>query len=119
MRTLTNVPTSFVVPVYPPARLGDVDGDGRVEPTEFAACEACAGAAFSAACAIHDIDGNCTVDAVDVAAMRARLCDLDASGTVGAPDLAILLGNWGGAAYDLTGDGTVGAADLALLLSQW
>jgi hypothetical protein len=119
MRTFTNVPTSFVVPVYPPACLGDVDGDGRVEPAEFAACESCAGAAFSAACAIHDIDGNCTVDAVDVAAMRARLCDLDASGTVGAPDLAILLGNWGGAAYDLTGDGTVGAADLALLLSQW
>jgi hypothetical protein len=119
MRTLTNVPTSFVVPVYPPARLGDVDGDGRVEPTEFAACEACAGAAFSAACAIHDIDGNCTVDAVDVAGMRVRLCDLDASGTVGAPDLAILLGGWGGANGDLTGDGFVGPADLALLLSQW
>jgi hypothetical protein len=119
MRTLTNVPTAFVVPVYPPARLGDVDGDGRVSPSEMAACEACAGVAFTAACAIHDIDGNCIVDASDVAAMRVRLCDLDRNGTIGAPDLAILLGNWGGAAVDLTGDGTVGAADLALLLSQW
>ncbi len=119
VRTLTNVPTAFVVPVYPPERLGDVDGDGRVEPAEFAACESCAGAAFSAACAIHDIDGNCTVDASDVAAMRVRLCDLDRNGTVGAPDLAILLGNWGGANDDLTGDGVVGPADLALLLSQW
>ncbi len=118
-RTLTNVPTSFVVPVYPPARLGDVDGDGRVEPAELAACEACAGAAFSAACAIHDLDGNCTVDAADVAAMRVRMCDLDKNGAVGAPDLAMLLGAWGGSTYDLTGDGVVGAADLALLLSQW
>jgi hypothetical protein len=118
-RTLTNVPTDFVVPVYPPERLGDVDGDGRVEPAELAACEACAGAAFSAACAIHDLDGNCTVDAADVAAMRVRMCDLDGSGAVGAPDLAILLGAWSGATYDLTGDGVVGAADLALLLSQW
>jgi hypothetical protein len=51
--------------------------------------------------------------------MRVRMCDLDKNGAVGAPDLAMLLGAWGGSTYDLTGDGVVGAADLALLLSQW
>jgi len=46
--------------------------------------------------------------------------DLDGDGVVGAPDLAILLGNWGGAGTgDLDGDGVVGPADLAALLGAW
>jgi hypothetical protein len=46
--------------------------------------------------------------------------DLDGDGAVGAADLAILLGAWGGGGdADLDGDGTVGAADLAVLLGQW
>ena len=52
--------------------------------------------------------------------------DLDRDGTVGAADLAALLGSWGldaatsgHLAADLDGDGTVGAADLAVLLSRW
>lgn len=118
-RTLTNVPTSFVVPVYPPDRLGDADGDGRVSPSEMAACEACAELAFSAACAIYDIDGNCTIDGADVALMRVLLCDLDRSGGIDGSDLTILLAAWGGSTHDLTGDGVVGPADLLLLLSQW
>ena len=118
-RTLTNVPTTFVLPVYPPARLGDPDADGRVSPNELAACVACAGAAFSAACAIFDLDGDCTVDALDVAATGVRLCDLDRSGAVGEGDLSLLLAGWGGGARDLTGDGVVDSADLGVLLAHW
>ncbi|MDZ4755449.1 MAG: hypothetical protein SGJ09_09155 [Phycisphaerae bacterium] len=46
--------------------------------------------------------------------------DLDGDGMVGASDLAILLGNWGGTGVgDLDHDGVVGASDLGLLLSHW
>lgn len=45
--------------------------------------------------------------------------DLDGSGDVGAPDLALLLGAWGGSGADLSGDGLTGAADLAQLLGAW
>lgn len=48
--------------------------------------------------------------------------DLNNDGFVGAPDLALLLGDWGTCATlppDLDLDGTVGASDLALLLGQW
>jgi hypothetical protein len=46
--------------------------------------------------------------------------DLDHDGTVGAPDLALLLGAWGaGGPADLDGSGTVGSADLAILLGAW
>jgi hypothetical protein len=46
--------------------------------------------------------------------------DLDGDGTVGAADLTILLGSWGGTGVaDLDGDGIVGASDLTVLLSGW
>ncbi|MDZ4830340.1 MAG: PQQ-binding-like beta-propeller repeat protein [Phycisphaerae bacterium] len=49
--------------------------------------------------------------------------DLDCDGTVGASDLAILLGAWGrcgrSCSADLDDDGSVGASDLALLLGAW
>ncbi|MCH8852295.1 MAG: VCBS repeat-containing protein [Planctomycetes bacterium] len=48
--------------------------------------------------------------------------DFDGDGSVGAFDLALLLGSWGpcpGCPADLDGDGSVGAFDLALLLGSW
>ena len=48
--------------------------------------------------------------------------DLDGNGSVGASDLAILLGSWGpceGCAADFDGDGMVNAPDLAQLLGAW
>jgi len=47
--------------------------------------------------------------------------DLDGDGSVGAADLAILLGAWGtaGSAADLDGSGLVDAADLSQLLAAW
>ncbi len=51
--------------------------------------------------------------------------DLDGDGSVGAFDLAILLGSWGpcppkdDCPADLNGDGVVDAFDLAVLLGSW
>lgn len=46
--------------------------------------------------------------------------DLTGDGVVGAPDLAALLSNWGGAGTgDINGDGVVGAQDIAALLAAW
>ncbi|MBL9120589.1 MAG: hypothetical protein JNL80_11825 [Phycisphaerae bacterium] len=48
------------------------------------------------------------------------LGDFDGSGGISAPDIAILLGAWGGTgAADLDQNGTVGAPDLAILLGAW
>ncbi len=46
--------------------------------------------------------------------------DFDATGSVGAGDLAVLLAQWGSpGTADLDGSGLVGAADLAVLLAAW
>jgi hypothetical protein len=46
--------------------------------------------------------------------------DFDGDGAVGAADLALLLGNWGGSGNgDLDGSGAVDAADLSSLLGAW
>ncbi|MFO0828637.1 MAG: hypothetical protein U0572_10885 [Phycisphaerales bacterium] len=46
--------------------------------------------------------------------------DLNQNGSVGADDLAVLLGQWGGPGTgDLDGNGTVSSADLAILLGAW
>ena len=47
--------------------------------------------------------------------------DFNADGSVGAQDLAVLLGAWGtnDAAYDLNADGIIGAPDLAQMLGAW
>jgi hypothetical protein len=48
--------------------------------------------------------------------------DVDADGTVGAIDLAILLGQWGqgsNSGCDFDGNGSVGPEDLAILLGAW
>ncbi len=61
-------------------------------------------------------------DATRFVAVNFCLQDLDGDGSIGAGDLALLLGSWGpcpACPADLTGDGAVGAADLAQLLGAW
>jgi hypothetical protein len=118
-RVLVDVPAGFVVPVYPPSLLGDMLGDGRVDPVDMAACEACVGAEFSAGCAAFDIDGDCRVTPADRDGVALRLVDLNRDGAVNAPDITMLLSVWGRPDLDLTGDGTVGAEDVALVLAGW
>lgn len=50
--------------------------------------------------------------------------DFDGDGLVGAPDMALLLDNWGTISYkqnefDLNGDGLVNGQDLAILFTNW
>ena len=122
-RTITGLPASAAGadawPIHPPERLGDAAGDGRVDAGDLAAAEACARSVMAPACLVFDLDGDSDVDATDLDAMHRRMCDLDGSGHVAAPDLAILIGAWGTADADLTGDARVDAADLAFLLANW
>ncbi len=74
------------------------------------------------------IPAICTALAVTVTfstnarAQDACHADLDGSGDVSGPDLALLLGAWGpcnGCLADLDGSGAVDAADLATILGFW
>jgi hypothetical protein len=118
-RVLVSVPSGWTVPVYPPSRLGDAQGDGRVDPADLAACQSCVGAPFAAACAVFDFDGDCVVSSVDRAATELRLLDLNRDGSVNSPDIAYLLAGWLRPDLDLTGDAVVNSADLARLLAGW
>jgi len=73
-------------------------------------------------------DSGVTVTQADIDAHAALLgatcagnpADLDASGTVGSGDLAILLAAWGAPGEtDLDGNGVTGSGDLAILLAAW
>jgi len=72
-------------------------------------------------------DGEpCTIDecfdGVCVSTPSDCLADFDCDGFVSAPDLALLLGNWGTCPEcetDLDSNGVVGAFDLAILLGSW
>jgi hypothetical protein len=118
-RVLTDVPAGFVVPVYPPSLLGDQLGDGRVDPNDMAACEACLVGGFTGPCAAFDIDGDCRITDADRRGVALRLVDLNRDGSVGAPDITILLSAWGRPELDITGDGTVDGADIVRMLASW
>ncbi|MFM2164072.1 MAG: hypothetical protein RL325_509 [Planctomycetota bacterium] len=119
VRELVNVPAGFAVPVYPPSLIGDRDADGRVDPADLAACDACVGADFTAGCAAFDANGDCRVTKLDRAAILLRLVDLSRDGAVGAADITMLLDSWGRPDRDLTGDGLVDSADIAFMLAAW
>lgn len=118
-RVLVGYAAGIEWPIVPPESLGDVNRDGKWNGIDALAADACSGAKFGPTCALFDFDGDADVDDGDFAAFRARLCDVDRDGAVGASDLSLLLAAWGGAELDLTGDDIVGAADLAILLDAW
>lgn len=65
-------------------------------------------------------DGAVSVNFARFGCEDACPADLDGDGAVGAGDLAVLLGAWGGTGQaDLDGSGSVGASDLAVLLGAW
>jgi hypothetical protein len=70
-------------------------------------------------------DGSSGLYLLEAMAVDVVVGDLDGNGSVGAFDLALLLGSWGPCVdpndcpADLDGDGSVGAADLATLLGNW
>jgi hypothetical protein len=70
-------------------------------------------------------DFDLRMDNITIVRTEPNPADLDGDGSVGAGDLAILLGAWGtcppkgGCPADLDGDGSVGAGDLTALLAAW
>ena len=69
-------------------------------------------------------DSNSNGICDDYDSFASNFGDFDASGDVGAPDLATMLSAWGSSggkngAIDLDDDGVVGASDLGILLSRW
>jgi len=74
-------------------------------------------------CVVADAVGNCiTSDAATLTVHDPCPWDLNGDGTVGAFDLALVLGFWGpnpGHPSDINGDGEVGPLDLALVLGNW
>ena len=100
-----------------PSDTSDLDGDGDTdEPSPFD---------LDGNPRFVDGDGNSTI-VVDMGAyeFQGTPCPADFNGdeTVGAEDLAQLLGSWGpcsGCPADFNGDGEVGSFDLALLLGEW
>ena len=126
-RELSVVPAGAYLVVHP-ALLGDGNFDHALTPADRPICEACVAAAAppraGSPCARFDYNGDLRLDAADLAAFEAALAharaDLDADGTVGSRDMAILLNQWDlpGPA-DLDGDGKAGPPDVALLLQSW
>jgi formylglycine-generating enzyme required for sulfatase activity len=93
-------------PIHPPARAASTRPN--LLQRALGAAVAAMALTFAAAPAAH--------------AQTACDADIDADGTVGAPDLAALLGAWGacsGCAADVNDDGLVNAADLSTLLGLW
>jgi len=121
VRTLTNLPADKAWSIYPPARLGDADGDGIITSIDRDVFDACAVEGFVPGCEMMDFDGDSDIDTADVLSFAHRSSDFNADGIVGSADLGILLGTWGAASSlcDLDGSGIVGPADLAELLGNW
>ena len=93
-------------PIHPPANAASPRPN--LLRRALGAAAAALALAFAAAPAAH--------------AQTACDADINADGTVGAPDLAALLGAWGacsGCASDVNNDGFVNAADLSALLGLW
>jgi hypothetical protein len=133
MRTLTNLPARRTWSIYPPSRLGDVNGDGSVTLNEFFAFAECfAMPAFEPGCAIMDFDGDSGVDLADfdlfLATYDQTIADCNANGQ---PDLREILLSPGLDANangvldlcehpgDVTGDGLVNIDDLLTIINNW
>lgn len=125
VRVLRNLPANRTWTIHPPSRLGDANGDGRLDGKDLAVLLAHFGEPIEPGLEILDLDGDSWIGAGDLDALFEAAgwlrADLDLDGRVGGADLAWLLSRWGAAEplADLDGDGAVGGSDLAALLAAW
>ncbi len=124
-RTLTNYPSSHRWRLFPPQRLGDVNGNGVVNQADLSAFSLALAGAFVPGKEIFDMDGDGALTSADAALFHLRFTglrgDFNGNGVVAGDDLGVLLQHWGAArtAYDLNLDGKVDGADLGILLASW
>jgi hypothetical protein len=135
-RTLTGLPTSARWTIYPPPRLGDFDGNGVIDLTDFQAMKICFGAPLLPGYEMMDIDGDSTVGTLDAASFAELLFggqapDCNRNGVVDLVEILedpsldqdgdALLDDCGVAPIpgDLNGDGVVNGGDLGILLANW
>ncbi len=131
-RTLTGLPSNETWTVYSPQRLGDQDGDGDADLSDFFAFAGCYESGFAPGCEVMDFGGDSDIDLDDFQAFldlyAGPLLDCDGNGDLdlleilldpgldsdatGIPDSCENLG-------DLNGDGTVGINDFLGLLQAW
>ncbi len=133
-RTLTNVPVNQTWTLYPPARLGDADGDGDVDLDDFGVFAPCYGGAITPGCEMMDFDGDSDVDEDDYQAFLDRypaiLTDCNGDGLVDLPQIlanprldadqdGVLDVCAGLIVGDLNADFTVDGLDVAAVLDLW
>ena len=101
--------------------LNDVLAEIVVEPSPDA--QGVFDLVFGASTVLGDVEGVAVPALfVGTTVLAVPTPDLNHDGFVNAPDLAILLGNWGpcgGPCADFDGDGFVNAVDLSILLGEW
>ena len=135
-RTIAGFPTSETWSLVPDNRLGDVDGDGAINLSDFVLFASAHLAPFVPGSEFMDFDGDADVDNDDYAVFLARftghLTDCDNDGLLDMDEILAdpsLDANHDGSldscdtapptSADLNGDGVVNGADLATLLTQW
>jgi hypothetical protein len=134
-RTLTNVPTNSRWTLYPPAMLGDADGDGTVNLDDFHFYIGCHGQFVAPGTELMDFDGNWQINGVDFDAFLASYdeplddcdknglvdleqilldpkLDADANGILDSCEQAPLTG-------DINNDGEVDVDDLLMVINSW
>jgi len=124
-RTLLNLAEGAVWTAYPDARLGDLQGDGVIDVTDWSAMANFGPGPIAPGREMFDLDGDGDLDSIDADAFWARAAvrrgDLNGDGSIDGADLGAMLGAWGtsNSTADLNLDGSVGGADLGALLGGW
>jgi len=125
VRLLTGYGANTRWTLYPPARLGDFDGDGVVTQVDLSTLSAECGGPVVPGLEMLDMNGDGMLDGGDFALIVGILGgsagDFDDDGDVDGEDLGQLLGAWNEpcSPFDLTGDGGVDGDDLGALLGNW
>lgn len=110
-----------------PCAVADVGRDGDVDAEDIDLFRQALGLPEA------DCNGNGTPDLIDIVAGTSKdsdfdghpdeclpcPADFDGDGSVGAPDLSVVLAAWNTPGADLDGDGNTGASDLAVILGAW
>ncbi len=125
VREFVDVPANQFWSIYPPARLGDVEGDGQVGADDWETFQGFGLGPVEPGREVFDFNGDWVLDHLDVEEFWSRCAmlrgDLNNDGLVNGVDLTGMLSEWGNKSgpADLDLDGLVGGSDLSIMLSSW